>query len=498
MKKSLVILVLGLFFISSDLSAGSVSVSDAQTVALNFYHIVSSSNATNATLTYSRADAGAVVAFYVFDISPQKGFVIVAGDDNVTPILAYSTENFFHPDFGHSAINHWMHKTAFNIQMALLNHATADARISGLWAIYRHSGSTSNQRSTAVSPLCATFWDQENTISSPPPYIYNQFCPNNNADHQRCVTGCVATAMAQVMKYWNYPAQGIGSQTYIDDTVHGFTNDYGTITSNFGSHTYRWSLMPNIFTGGETPAQDSSVSVLMYDCAVSVGMDFGDDNQGGSGANALLSYELLTQGDSLSSEQAFVKFFSYDPDTIRGVYEANFSAAAWTALIKHEIDLRRPVIYEGNDTVQGGHAWVCDGYDSRDFLHMNWGWSGASNGYFAINNLTTSGNFNPILEDDALIGIVPRNHVAGISDLASSLSFDIYPNPTSGVMALKLSDIAFPAMWSLRDLLGQAVLSGTVTNSLSHISLSNVTEGLYMLEVQVGDQSAVKKVVLSR
>ena len=498
MKKALVILVLGLFLICNDIHAASVSASDAQTVALNFYNIVSGSSAINATLKYSRTGAGATVIFYVFDISPQKGFVIVAGDDNVTPILAYSTESSFHPDFGHAAINPWMHKTSVNIETGLSHHTTADARISGLWATYRQGRSVSNQRSAAVSPLCSTLWDQENTISNPPPYIYNQFCPYNNTDHQRCVTGCVATAMAQVMKYWNYPAQGVGSLTYIDDTAHGFTNDYGTLSSNFASHTYRWTLMPNVFTGSETTAQDSSVSVLMYDCAVSVGMDFGDDNQGGSGANALLSYELLTQGDSLSSEQAFVKFFSYDHDTIRGVYEAHFSAVAWTALIKHELDLGRPVIYEGNDTAQGGHAWVCDGYDSRDFLHMNWGWSGASNGYFAINNLMTSGNFNPILEDDALIGIVPRHHATGFSDRAPSLSFDIYPNPAVGTLVLKLSDIALPAMWSLRDLLDQTILTGTATNSLSHIPLSNVADGIYLLEVQVGERSAVRKVVISR
>jgi hypothetical protein len=119
-------------------------------------------------------------------------------------------------------------------------------------------------------------------------------------------------------------------------------------------------------------------------------MDYGDDNQNGSGAEALIATELANVGDSICVQYALVKYFSYDPDTIKGVVEADYTPTAWTALIEHEMDMGRPVLYEGNDATQGGHAWVCDGYDANNKLHMNWGWSGADNGYFAVNNLTTS------------------------------------------------------------------------------------------------------------
>ncbi len=246
------------------------------------------------------------------------------------------------------------------------------------------------------------------------------------------------------MKYWNYPAVGKGSFSYADTYNNGYSNNYGTLSTNFAAHTYRWSQMPSVLTGDEPATQDTAVDVLMYDCAVSVGMDFGDDNEDGSGANALLAEELA-YGDSFCSQYALVKYFSYNADSINGVFEDSFTASAWTALIERELNAGRPVLYEGNDDAQdtSGHAWVCDGYDIDDNLHMNWGWSGFDNGYFAINNLTTSGDFNPVNQDDALIGILPKYPLAPITNFVAN-----YTTSCSGTV--QFTDISqdLPTSWS--------------------------------------------------
>lgn len=496
MKKYLLALAILIVALNHNSYAGAVAISDAQHVAVNFFKVTNPSlnTALTATLKYTKAEADGRVDFYVFDIAPANGFVIVAADDNVIPVLAYSNESHFRTDFAHTGLNSWVHKTSANISLALQHNVAADARIQSLWAAYRQGQNPAVLRSTTVSPLCSTTWDQEG--SNTPPFLYNLLCPFNSTDNQRALTGCVATAMAQIMKFWNYPAVGAGSFTYTDNTAHGYTNNYGTISSDFAAHAYQWSQMPVILNGSTTLTQDSAVDLLMYDCAVSVGMDFGDDNQNGSGANGLLAEELV-YGDSFCSQYAFVKYFAYDGDTISGVFESSYTASTWTALIEHDLDMGRPILYEGNDPSQGGHAWVCDGYDANNMLHMNWGWSGSSDGYFAINNLTTPGNFNPIDSDDALIGIVPKyRQTTGINPVSADISFSMYPNPATNEVALKTTIIG--SIWSIRNMLGQTLVSKTADTEQTNINLSGFEDGIYLVELHIGDKSIVKKLVISK
>ena len=499
MKKNLLSLLTLWIAFSASLYAGPVSVSDAQNVALNFFKVTTNaSTAPTANLVYTKTGTNNSVSFYVFDFSPSKGFVIVAGDDNVIPILAYSTENNFRTNFNHTGVNDWVNQTSARIQLALQHNAIADARIQGQWSAYRQGQNPQTQRSgNAAGPLCMTAWDQENDISTPPPYIYNLFCPYNSVDAQRCLTGCVATAQAQIMKFWNYPAQGMGSFSYIDDTIHGYSANYGVQSSDFSSHTYQWSQMANMLTDATSGVADTAVAVLMYDCAVSVGMDFGDDNQNDSGANGLIAEEII-YGDSFSSQYALVKYFDYDPDTIKGVFRSSYSDSAWIALMEHETDMGRPVLYEGNDASQGGHAWVCDGYNTNDQLHMNWGWSGYSDGYFAITNLTTPGNFNPIEQNDALIGIMPRVIPTGVKTLSNELSFNVFPNPANTQVMLQTNETSNGAIWEFKNIVGQSVLSGSIAGQQTPINVSGLASGMYLIEIHSGQKSMVKKLVISR
>ncbi len=480
--------------------AGTVTQQKAQAIALNFFTLnypdVAAHNPLTATLKYTQTETDNTVDFYVFDMSPAKGFVIVAADDIIIPILAYSNESNFNPDFGRVGVHSWVRKTAKNIHHAVQQHVVASEGITKQWTAYAQGTMPDNMKSTSVSPLCATTWDQEST-GNPPPYFYNLFCPYDTADGQRALTGCVATAQAQIMKYWNYPAKGTGSFTYVDDTVNGYSNNYGTLSSDFAAHTYQWPLMPVICMGNETGAQDSAVDLLMYDCGVSVGMDYGDDNQNGSGAEGLLAIELQQYGDSLCTQYALVNYFLYDPDTIKGVIMSDYTDSAWIALMEHDLNLGRPIFYEGSDSTQGGHAWVCDGYDATGKLHMNWGWSGTSDGYFAVNNLTTPG-FNPVDTDAALIGILPKHTVSGIINTNDAISFGMYPNPAASQVTVRFDNMNSPGTINLINILGQTVLAKNITDTQTVVDLSALANGIYLMQLKQGEKFAVKQLVVAK
>ncbi|MDB5282259.1 MAG: Peptidase family protein [Bacteroidota bacterium] len=403
MKKILLLSVIGIMVVNYRLNAGVVTLQNAQTVAVTFYKAyVNSGRTVSATLAYTKAEADNTVDFYVFDINP-KGFVIVSGDDNMEPVLGYSSETAFDVNVAQKkAIGYWMNQTAAKIYNGIQQHVSADARISGLWSSYQQGVNPGITKSGVVTPLVTTTWNQE-------PY-YNQLCPFSTTDNQRAVTGCVATAMAQIMKFWNYPATGTGSYSYTD-APPSFSNNYGVQSANFGATTYNWAAMPLNLT-----ANNTAVATLMYHCGVSVAMDYGDDNQGGSGAWVLQS-EAGTGRPC--AQKSYATYFGYNAATMQGVKPTSYTAAGWITLLENELSAGRPIQYEGFEASGGGHTWVCDGFDANNMFHMNWGWGGYDNGYFVITNL----NPNPYTfntGDAALIGIQPL--VANTCNVPSGLS----------------------------------------------------------------------------
>lgn len=323
--------------------------------------------------SFATANTQPTTFFYVFN-DGANGFVIVAGDDNVTPILGYSDEGIFDPNNIPQSVQKWLEEYKNQIRYVVDNNVSATKEIQKEWKNYV-SGTTQSVAKASVNPLMTTKWNQS-------PY-YNALCPSGT------VTGCVATAMAQVMKYWNYPATGTGFHSYNHPT-------YGTLSANFGSTTYQWGSMPNTVN-----SSNNAVATLMYHCGVSVNMNYGPASTGGSSA----TYQ--------ATESALKNYFGYK-NTLQLIVRSSYNQTQWINLLKTELDASRPILYAGIGS-GGGHAFVCDGYDNNDFFHFNWGWGGNPDGYFQVNALNPgslgtgggSGGFNT--NQQAIIGIEPIN-----------------------------------------------------------------------------------------
>lgn len=331
------------------------------------------------------ADIRAANYFYVFDVDAH-GFVIVAADDAMIPILAYSDEGAFYPNrIPHNAAK-WLEGYKGQIRYAIDNELEPAEEVAKEWQSLKEGIESGEETRTivGVGPLILTKWSQS-------PY-YNGLCPLDYAYGERAVTGCVATAMAQVMKYWNYPETGTGFHSYNHPR-------YGTLSANFGGTTYQWASMPNIVN-----SPNNAVATLMYHCGVGVDMNYGVAS---SGAQILSDLSPVTH----CAEYALKTYFDYK-NTLRGEQKAGYSDQQWKILLRTDLDAGRPILYGGLGT-GGGHAFVCDGYDNNDLFHFNWGWGGNSDGYFYIGYLNPgslgtgggTGGYNSM--NQAIIGIEP-------------------------------------------------------------------------------------------
>jgi hypothetical protein len=331
----------------------------------------------------------------LYAVNGSFGFVLIAGDDAALPIIGYVPGQKFINHEIPSSIAKWFNQYVEQISFIRIGKLQANSTIQMQWKKYVESSTSliNSFQDAQVAPLVKTQWDQR-------PYV-NDDCPYDNTAKERTVSGCVATSMAQIMKFWDYPKTGKGFHSYSH-------SKYGLQSANFGNTTYNWTSMPNKVT-----STNSAVAQLMYHCGVSVDMNYGIGSTGGSGAYVINSKSPVTH----CSEYAFETYFDYKT-TLKGVERANYTTATWTAALKAELDAGRPILYAGFGG-GGGHAWVCDGYDANDKFHMNWGWGGVYDGYFSIDALNPSGvgtgggtgGFNA--GHQAVIGIEPTTPQGG-------------------------------------------------------------------------------------
>lgn len=327
------------------------------------------------------SDATVFNNLYIF--SDDHSFVIISADDSYRPIVAYSNDSPFVFENMPDNIKYWLGSMNREIQYAIDSKIIPAEDIQAEWSDLRRGMMPAPKTRTSVHPLLQMQWGQD----AP----YNNMCPATTDDDGNCPVGCAATAMAQIMKYWEWPRQGTGSHSY---TATG----YGTQTANFGNTIYDWDNMPAIATTSSSTAQQNAVATLSYHCGVSLNMSYGDD---GSGAypSAVIS--------------ALKTYFNYS-NSISSASKNNYNLSQWINLLKTEINGGRPIHYSGWDTNDGGHSFVCDGYDENDKFHFNWGWNGSCDGYYAIGYLspgqggTGSGSGCYNVSNYILIGIQPN------------------------------------------------------------------------------------------
>lgn len=323
-------------------------------------------------LTKTQTTETGAPAVYVFERTDRNGYLVLSADDSALPLLGYSDEGSF-PDRLPAAMQWWLEEYARQIEYAS-SHPTA-------MSIPRKESEKPERK--AIEPMLKTSWDQD----AP----YNSQCPKYGATET--YTGCVATAMAQVMKYWEYPIKGQNSISYNASTIGR------RLTLDFSAKEFDWANMIDQYEDGKyTEQQAEAVAYLMKACGYAVKMDYGTDS---SGALAMNISSALTH------------FFNYDGN-IDYQLRAYYGAYEWEQKIYDNLSEVGPILYGGTSTLGGGHSFVCDGYDGDGYFHFNWGWTGMSDGYFSLDALNPSalgigggsgGGYN--FTQDAVFGIQP-------------------------------------------------------------------------------------------
>ena len=381
MKNQIWIIVL-LFSVLSELYAQSVTLVEATAVAENFLSKSNlQKNTSNCSLyqikvaTPLQKSTKNTTYYYVFNT--DSSFVVVGGDKRMLPILAYSTANAFDTTNLPANVKYWFETYQKELDYVCKIEESASKERINLWNQYINNTifqETKRQKSVEF-PLLTTTWNQA-------PY-YNDLCPYDSNYQEHAVTGCVATAMAQILKYWNYPQNGEGSYSYIPTT----NSYYGTLSANFANTTYQWADMPKKLNSNSSSSSKNAVATLMYHCGVSVAMDYNVSSEGGSGAYSLLSQEYIDYGYR-DVPTALKTHFKYS--NVVGKYKEDYTNSDWITMLKNELDNGRPIYYAGSGD-GGGHAFVCDGYDADDRFHFNFGWGGAYDGYFFVSSIDPIG-----------------------------------------------------------------------------------------------------------
>lgn len=330
--------------------------------------------------------------YYIFNKGNNNGFIIVSADDVVTPILGYTTTGSY--DVANLPVNfaEWTEGLSDEIAYAIDNNLEQSPETKAQWEDYSTSLRSTRATTKAVQPLLKTTWNQYDP--------YNSLCPDNS------YTGCVATAMAQIMKYHNYPK----SRTI---TIPGYTTSTQKyVISALPSVSYDWANMINnypYFNSTATSTQKQAVAKLMYDCGVSVKMNYTTSASGAPSSEA---------------GRALTNYFNYDK-SIQIKSRDYYTNQEWENMLYAEINAGRPIYYAGYSP-SSGHAFVCDGYDNSGYFHFNWGWGGNYDGYFITTALNPgtggagsgSGTYNN--GQEIIVNIKPNTGGVNQSELAFS------------------------------------------------------------------------------
>lgn len=326
-------------------------------------------------------------AFYIFNRTDVPGFVIIAGDDSVSPVIGYSFENGFGKSEMPSNLRYWLEGVRGMILQSRAAGAPAVDQTPMLGEV--------------VKDLETADWDQGDP--------YNRECPTYGG--QKAVTGCVATAAAIVCQYHNWPLTGNGTTPAYLAKLHSIS----VPARELGSYNY--DLMPKVYKSGYSEAEAAEVARLMADLGAAVRANYGIGGNTDSGTGAFTSDQL----------KAMVTYMRYNKSAYLALRDG-YTDEEWKRLLKTEIDANRPVLYSAQSSA-GGHAFVMDGYTDDGMFCFNWGWSGSANGAYSINNMAPSGSSYSFTRDhEAIIDLWPDKEGTSTtySDRLSVLKYDPY------------------------------------------------------------------------
>jgi len=335
--------------------ATPVSQEDAAVICHNFLlqKQLKNHNLPSSFQYYKTETFDGTAVYHIFRFEPT-GFMAVSASNHFEPILCYSFESDY------------LHNPAFDFAMDIYarwisycekNEVDFDGNVAGKWQKWNCENFTpAPVRAVVVEPLISTLWNQD--------LYFNTYCPWDIHASWGCdghvYTGCVATAMSQVMNYHGHPYSGLAGTSYIPQP-------YDRITIRFSEQTYNYNAMPNRPDG-----YANEMAKLIFHCGVAVQMGYTTQ---GSGAHSVTAMDAMKNN------------FKYDHASLcaRGLFELD-SITPWLNVLKSELNLRRPLYYSASTADQSGHAFVVDGYDEDDKFHVNWGWGGSSNGFYTISD----------------------------------------------------------------------------------------------------------------
>ena len=344
-------------------SARPVSVGEAQKAA-RFYLGMTVSNAVagdNLAALPPMVDEAGRPVLYIFNIG-DRGFIIMSAHTFAPPVIGYSLEGRYERDSLPPALLEYAEGYRRDIALAAVEGGVDEntvARHMAEWEalLQGDKGYYAKRGTKGCEQLLRTQWNQSAG--------YNDMCPMDSSG-KHAVTGCVATAMAQIIRYHSYPEKGFGTSSY----AH---MQYGRLTAVHDSVTYDYSNMPNTVSSSSPAVQKNAVSLLCLHCGIAVHMNYqGTWNTSGSGAY-------------VTDVPGYIQHFGYFRSYFR--YKTDMGDSLWHVMLRHELDQRRPILYQGH-SAEGGHAFVCDGYHENDYTyHFNWGWGGHGDGFYTLTTM---------------------------------------------------------------------------------------------------------------
>ena len=456
--------------IAGTMYAKSVDETTARTIASHFYAMKfnHAPESLTPTIAYSapslRGENGSTPSFYVFNFN-SEGFVIVAGDDRVQPILAFSDEGAFVTENMPAHIRFFLDGYTDEIQYTIDNQQYTNETTQQQWEqLLSNNSLVQKAGNVVVGPLLGNNkWNQTQ--------YYNNLCPvdasGNSAYGGHAAVGCGALVMGQVMRYWQYPTTGLGNHSYT-------SNNYGQLSANFGATTYHYENMPNQFIGNNHP--DScveAVATLLYHCGVAVNMNYGPS------ASVCNSNKIVS---------ALSTYFRY-PTTVQYIERGSSSSTTWLNYLKGELDEGAPFMYGGSGNY-GGHVWTCDGYRDDDYFHFNWGWGGQQNGYYALTNCSSYGfNSNHAIiigiRGPVLPGAIGENNVENLK---------VFPNPSNGIVNVCTESKQVQEL-QVFDISGKMLLQKSIGEKEFSIDLSSYNAGTYILRLVTNSGVETSKIV---